>query len=141
MSDIGPIESVDTEIDGLDPRDPLSTSRDEAEKKDHSPDVSSARLDSKPIDHATERDLATPTSRKGRPSRAQNLRYKNPIMATFAVMALARKTMQKVAKNTKDETRRVKKHWEEIAHQNSGYSKQAIKDIEAVQKREVMARF
>ena len=61
-------------------------------------------------------------------------RYKNPILAIFAVMYIARKTMQDVAKRSKEETRIMKKYWELISHEVSGHHDTAMKATEKTQK-------
>lgn len=71
---------------------------------------------------------ATP-SKRGMEQR----RYQNPILAIFAVMSVARKTMQDVAKNSKEETRVMKKHWERISHEVSDHHDTAAKNSDKIQ--------
>lgn len=60
-------------------------------------------------------------------------RYKNPILAIFATMSVARKTMQDVAKQSKEETRLMKKHWEKVSHEVSDHHDTAAKSSEQIQ--------
>jgi hypothetical protein len=61
-------------------------------------------------------------------------RYKNPILAIFSVMSIARRTMQDVAKSSKEQTRLVKKHWEQVSHEVSGHHDTAAKQSDKIQK-------
>jgi len=68
-----------------------------------------------------------------RPSTLQEARrYKNPILAIFAVMSVARRTMQDVAKSSKEQTRLVKKHWEQLSHEVSDHYDKSSKSSENV---------
>lgn len=75
----------------------------------------------------------TPAVSKGEGSKHIG-RYKNPILAIFATMSVARKTMQDVAKQSKEETRLMKKHWEKVSHEVSDHHNTALESIESTTK-------
>ena len=50
-----------------------------------------------------------------------NSRPKNPIIAIFRVLSLARKTMKDVAQSSKEQTRKLKKHWEMVSQEVSNH--------------------
>ncbi|NGX51096.1 MAG: hypothetical protein K1060chlam2_00953 [Chlamydiae bacterium] len=66
-------------------------------------------------------------------------RYKNPILAIFAVMTLARKTMKDAAKKSKEETRLMKKEWERISHEVSDHHNTAATGSTYVQAAQTVA--
>ena len=61
-------------------------------------------------------------------------RYKNPLLAIFAVMSVARKAMKDVAKSSKDQTRLLKKHWEKVSQEVSDHHDSAAKQTDSLGK-------
>ena len=63
-----------------------------------------------------------------------NSRPKNPIIAIFRVLSLARKTMKDVAQSSKDQTRKLKRHWENVSQEVSNYHNSAANQTNSLGK-------
>eukprot|EP01066_Platyproteum_vivax_P000262 Platyproteum_vivax@DN10297_c0_g1_i1.p1 len=121
-------DNTSLDIALLDDKAALSTSSQKVEEEGNQHAISAPVINQEGIGAAealllVQATTATPFTKteERSPLIGKPGRYKNPILAIFATMSVARKTMQDVAKRSKEETRLMKKHWERISHEVSDH--------------------
>ena len=96
--------------------------------------VVASQVESPNRDVAKEEPTLVATDTRRSPALEETRRYKNPLLAIFAVMSVARKTMKDVAKSSKDQTRLLKKHWEKVSQEVSDHHDTAAKQTDSLGK-------
>jgi len=143
MSDVGAIDGAkpieDNNVALLNVKTALSTSNPKVEEEGNPHAVSATVINQEGIGAAQALQLVQAGAPATKADERSNLigkpgRYKNPILAIFATMSVARKTMQDVSKSSKEETRLMKKQWERISHEVSDHHDTAAKSSEKIQK-------
>jgi hypothetical protein len=122
----------------LDDKAGLSTSNQKVEEEGNPHAISAAVIHNEKEANAAEAlqlvqataSSSAKTEERRSPLIGKPGRYKNPILAIFATMSVARKTMQDVAKSSKEQTRLMKKHWEQISHEVSDHHDTAAKSTD-----------